>query len=50
MIPPMPEPLEPGRRAPDFDLPATGRGRLSAADLAGKPYVLFFFPKASTPG
>jgi peroxiredoxin Q/BCP len=38
-----------GDKAPEFDLPATG-GRVSSAALAGKPYVLYFYPKADTPG
>jgi len=41
---------EPGTTAPAFDLPRADGGRLALADLAGSPVVLFFFPKASTPG
>ncbi|WP_122465539.1 peroxiredoxin [Brevundimonas lutea] len=36
--------------APPFDLPTDGGGRVSLADLAGKAVVLFFYPKADTPG
>lgn len=39
-----------GDPAPDFDLPATGGGRVRLADLAGRPTVLFFFPQAMTSG
>ncbi len=42
--------LQPGDRAPDFDLPTDGGGRLSSADLAGKRYVIYFYPKDNTPG
>lgn len=39
-----------GEPAPPFDLPAAGGGRVSLAGLAGRPVVVFFFPKADTPG
>jgi peroxiredoxin Q/BCP len=39
-----------GDKAPDFEMPATGGGRVSAKALKGKPYVLYFYPKADTPG
>ncbi len=39
-----------GDSAPDFDLPTGGGGRLTSAELAGKPYVVYFYPKDSTPG
>jgi peroxiredoxin Q/BCP len=42
--------LAPGDPAPPFDLPAAGGGRVSLADHVGKPLVVFFFPKADTPG
>ena len=41
---------QPGDTAPDFTLENTSGGTLSLADLRGRPVVLFFFPKASTPG
>ena len=41
---------EPGAPAPEFVLPAADGSRVASADLRGKPLVLFFFPKASTPG
>ncbi|MBE7209504.1 MAG: peroxiredoxin [Gluconacetobacter diazotrophicus] len=37
-----------GDRAPDFDLPATGGGRVNSATLRGRPFVLYFYPKADT--
>lgn len=39
-----------GAKAPDFTLPRDGGGNVSLSDHAGKPVVLFFYPKASTPG
>ena len=39
-----------GSPAPAFDLPATG-GRTASLDaLRGAPFVLYFYPKADTPG
>jgi peroxiredoxin Q/BCP len=43
-------PLAEGHPAPDFDLPASGGGRVSLAAMRGKPFVLYFYPKADTPG
>jgi len=39
-----------GAPAPDFTMPATGGRSVSAAALKGKPYLLYFYPKADTPG
>lgn len=39
-----------GDTAPAFDMPASGGRRVRSADYAGKPYVLYFYPKADTPG
>jgi peroxiredoxin Q/BCP len=37
--------------APDFELPATNGKKISLRrDLAGKPCVLYFYPKDFTPG
>jgi len=36
--------------APDFELPATGERTVSLTGLAGKPFVLYFYPKDNTPG
>ena len=35
--------------APAFDMATDGGGRVSSDALSGKPYVLFFYPKADTP-
>ncbi|MEL6768302.1 MAG: peroxiredoxin [Pseudomonadota bacterium] len=40
----------PGEMAPDFTLPADGGRSLSLADFAGKPLVLYFYPKDDTSG
>ena len=42
--------LAEGDPAPAFDLPADGGGRVGSAALAGKPYVIYFYPKDDTPG
>jgi peroxiredoxin Q/BCP len=42
--------LQPGDRAPDFDLPTDGGGRARLSDYAGKTLVLYFYPKDDTPG
>ena len=39
-----------GLQAPAFDMATDGGGRVSSAGLAGRPYVLYFYPKADTPG
>ncbi len=39
-----------GQPAPDFNLPRDGGGAVSLADFAGKPVVLYFYPKDDTPG
>ena len=39
-----------GRPAPAFDMANADGGRVSSAALSGKPYVLYFYPKADTPG
>jgi peroxiredoxin Q/BCP len=41
---------QPGEPAPTFTLDSASGGTLSLSDLRGRPVVLFFFPKASTPG
>jgi len=43
-------PLEVGSPAPDFSLAASGGRTVSLATLKGKPFVLYFYPKADTPG
>ena len=39
-----------GDRAPDFSMPASGGRTVSLAALRGKPFILYFYPKADTPG
>jgi thioredoxin-dependent peroxiredoxin len=46
----MPIKLEVGASAPDFHLPRDGGGFLSLADFKGRKLVLYFYPKADTPG
>ncbi len=42
--------LEIGTKAPDFTLPDAYGNEISLNDFLGKKVVLWFFPKASTPG
>ncbi|MBK5651793.1 MULTISPECIES: peroxiredoxin [Bradyrhizobium] len=42
--------LAEGAPAPAFDLPRDGGGSVSLRDYAGKKLVLFFYPRADTPG
>jgi len=42
--------LASGKKAPAFTLPADGGGKISLTDFAGKNLVLYFYPKADTPG
>jgi len=39
-----------GAKAPDFTLPRDGGGEVTLSALEGAPVVVFFYPKASTPG
>jgi peroxiredoxin Q/BCP len=39
-----------GSPAPDFKLPRDGGGTVSLTEFRGKKLVLFFYPKADTPG
>ncbi|MCA9546051.1 MAG: thioredoxin-dependent thiol peroxidase [Myxococcales bacterium] len=39
-----------GAPAPDFTLPAEPGGDITLSALRGKPVVLYFYPKDSTPG
>jgi peroxiredoxin Q/BCP len=39
-----------GQPAPAFDLPADGGGRVRLEDFAGRPLVLYFYPKDDTAG
>lgn len=42
--------LTAGDIAPDFSLPRNGGGTISLSDFAGKPVVLYFYPKDDTSG
>ena len=42
--------LSQGALAPDFDLPASGGGRIALAALKGHKVVLYFYPKDDTSG
>ena len=42
--------LEPGELAPDFTLPDQHGNTVSLSDLRGKNVVLYFYPRADTPG
>lgn len=42
--------LEIGDKAPDFDLPTDGAGKLRLSDLRGRRVVLYFYPKDNTSG
>ena len=44
MVPPV------GAKAPAFTLPRDGGGSVSLADFKGRKLVLYFYPKADTPG
>jgi peroxiredoxin Q/BCP len=39
-----------GGQAPQFDLPRDGGERVSLADYLGRKLVIFFYPRADTPG
>ena len=42
--------VSPGKKVPDIALHITGDRHVKLSDYAGKPLVLYFYPKASTPG
>ncbi len=42
--------LSPGDAAPAFSMAASGGRDVSSAALKGQPYLLYFYPKADTPG
>ena len=42
--------LEPGDQAPDFTLPDQNGDPVALSDLRGQKVVLYFYPKADTPG
>jgi peroxiredoxin Q/BCP len=41
---------EPGAMAPEFRLTADDRREISLREFRGKNVILYFFPKANTPG
>lgn len=43
-------PLDIGQTVPDFSAPATGDTTLTLSELRGQQVVVYFYPKASTPG
>ena len=42
--------IEPGDKAPNFTLPDQDGNRVKLSGLRGKKVVLYFYPKAETPG
>ena len=42
--------VQEGDAAPDFAMPASGGRTVRLTDMRGKPFVLYFYPKADTPG
>ena len=42
--------LQPGDQAPDFTLPDQNGDPVTLSDLRGRNVVLYFYPKADTPG
>ena len=42
--------LEPGQTAPEFDVLDHHGNRVKLSDFRGKKVVLWFYPKADTPG
>jgi peroxiredoxin Q/BCP len=42
--------LNVGDKAPDFSLPSDSGGKVGLKDFQGQTLVLYFFPKADTPG
>jgi peroxiredoxin Q/BCP len=42
--------IEPGQQAPDFELPDQDGRAIKLSDYRGQRVVLYFYPKADTPG
>ncbi len=42
--------VEEGGKAPAFEMPASGGRTVSLKAMKGKPFLLYFYPKADTPG
>jgi peroxiredoxin Q/BCP len=45
-----PRMIEPGENAPDFELPDQDGRAVKLSDFRGQPVVVYFYPKADTPG
>jgi len=42
--------IEAGEKAPDFTLPDQDENEVTLSELRGEPVVLYFYPRADTPG
>jgi peroxiredoxin Q/BCP len=42
--------VEPGKKAPDFTLPADDGTKVKLSGLRGQPVVVYFYPRDDTPG
>jgi peroxiredoxin Q/BCP len=42
--------IQPGDEAPDFALRDQGGRTVTLSDFRGEPVVVYFYPKADTPG
>jgi thioredoxin-dependent peroxiredoxin len=42
--------IESGDKAPDFELPDQDGRAVKLSDFHGTPVVVYFYPKADTPG
>ena len=42
--------IEPGQTAPDFTLPDQDGNEVTLSAFRGGPVVVYFYPKADTPG
>ena len=42
--------LNPGDRAPDFSVTDHNGNQVALSDFTGKTVILWFYPKADTPG
>ncbi len=42
--------IEPGQKAPDFELPDQDGNPVKLSELRGQPVVVYFYPKADTLG